>query len=59
MSDIFHDDNNVELPDIIKLLKLVLLKNVVDVAFKLFLDDNNDVDGVFKLFIDNDVDVEI
>jgi len=47
-----------------KLVKLVLLNNVVDVAFKLLIDNIDDVDKlfkllnivvdvVFKLFIDN------
>ena len=57
MINILNDDNNVEFPNIIKLLKFVLL-NVVDVAYKFDIDDNNDVDVVFKLLIYNDVDVE-
>jgi hypothetical protein len=47
MINILNDDNNVEFPNIIKLLKFVLLNNVVDVAYKFDIDDNNDVDVVF------------
>ena len=33
-----------------KLVKLVLLNNVVDVAFKFLIDNIDDVDKLFKLF---------
>jgi hypothetical protein len=62
--DTFKDDNNVELPETTNLLKFVLFNNVVDVAFKLLIDNiefvdklfkllNIVVDVVFKLFTDN------
>jgi len=60
----FKDDNNVDEPETNRLLKFVLLKIAVDVAFKLFIDNvefvdnefkllNVVVDVAFKLFIDN------
>ncbi len=56
--DTFNDDNNVDALKTIKLEKLVLLSNDVDVEFKLFIDNNNDVDVLFKSLIDDNVDVE-
>ncbi len=56
--DTFNDDNNVESPDINKLLKLVLLNIDVDVNCKFDVNDKNDLDFDCKLFNDNDVDVE-
>jgi hypothetical protein len=51
--DTFKDDNNVELPETTNLLKFVLFNNVVDVAFKLLIDNIEFVDKLFKLFTDN------
>ena len=42
--DTFNDDNNVESPDIIKLLKFVLINIVFNVACRFDINDNNDVD---------------
>ena len=47
--DIFNDDNNVDAPETYKLVKLVLLKIEVDVAFKLLIDKIELVDNEFKL----------
>jgi hypothetical protein len=44
-----NDDNNVDAPATYKLVKLVLLNNVVDVAFKLLIDNVELVDKLFKL----------
>ena len=56
----FKDDKHVEAPETNKLVKLVLLNIVVDVAFKLLIDVvwpfikfNNVVEVTFKLLINN------
>ena len=45
------DDNNVDDPVINKLLKFVLLNKVVDVAFKLFIDNAVDVENDVKVVL--------
>ncbi len=40
----FNDNNNVDDPETYKLVKLVLLKNSVDLAFKLLIDKVEKVD---------------
>jgi hypothetical protein len=47
--DTFNDDNNVDAPETYKLVKLVLLKISVDIAFKLLIDKIEKVDNEFKL----------
>jgi hypothetical protein len=54
--DIFNEDNNVDAPETYKLVKLVLLKMSVDVAFKLLINKIEKVDNEFKL-LNVDVDV--
>ena len=49
--DTLKDDNNVDAPVINKLLKFVLLNKVVDVAFKLFIDNNVDVEHYVKVIL--------
>jgi len=49
--DTFNDDNNVESPDIIKLLKLVLLNIVFDVACRFDIDDIVDVEKFEKVVL--------
>jgi hypothetical protein len=46
LPDIFNNDNTVEALETNKLVKLVLLKIVVDIAFKLFIDNIDDVDNL-------------
>jgi hypothetical protein len=46
---IFNDDKNVDAPETNRLLKLVLLNNVVDVAFKSLIDKIDADDNEFKL----------
>ncbi len=48
---IFKDDKRVEAPETNKLVKLVLLNKLVDVAFKLLIDNVEFVDKLFKLLI--------
>ena len=45
----FNDDSNVDAPLTYKLVKLVLLNNVVDVAFKLLIPNTELDDKLFKL----------
>jgi hypothetical protein len=47
--DTFNDDKNVDDPKTNKFVKLVLFKIVVDVAFKLLIDNVELVDKLFKL----------
>ena len=47
--DTFNDDNNVDWLDTIKFVKFVLLNIVVDVLFKLLIDNIEFVDKLFKL----------
>ncbi len=47
--DIFNDDNTVDAPETNKLVKLVLLNNAVDVAFKLSIFNLLYVDNEFEL----------
>ena len=47
----FNDDNNVDELDTYKLLKFVLLNIVVDVEFKLLIDNVVDVESVDKFVV--------
>ena len=49
--DTFNDDNNVESPEINKLLKLVLLNIVFDVACRFDIDDVVDVEKFEKVVL--------
>ena len=49
LPDTNNVETNVDAPETNKLVKLVLLNNVVDVAFKLLIDKIEDVDKLFKL----------
>jgi hypothetical protein len=49
--DTFNDDNNVDAPETNKLVKFVLFNNVVDVLFKLLIDNIDDVDKLLTFVV--------
>jgi hypothetical protein len=51
LPNIFNDDNNVDAPETYKLVKLVLLNIVVDVACKFDIFNDEYVDKLFKFVI--------
>ena len=53
---IFNDDNNVDAPETNKLVKLVLFNNVVDVLFKLLIDNVEFVDKLLTFVVNANTD---